>query len=216
MLLVVAGHFLVRHRLLRCKGINVNRGFADDALLSDQRRQLIRLAFEHEIGTRDAADKLLRSQLVTQGLRILVSSHPHLIDNRVVAVVIKLAIDLECRRGENGLLHLFIADAQFEFAGILVKQRFINQTIERLLAQGFHVTFVCRELRVLVAQLLLHAITFAVERILKLPTADFLVIHFSGVVVASANQVTTHAGQNERHDNDSENNLEHETVSSRA
>ena len=32
----------------------------------------------------------------------------------------------------------------------------------------------------------------------------------------TANQVTTHAGQYERHDNDTENNLEHETVCSRA
>jgi hypothetical protein len=56
----------------------------------------------------------------------------------------------------------------------------------------------------LIAQLLLHAVTFAVERILELPAADLLAIHFGGEVIAPANQVTTHAGQNERHDNDTE------------
>ena len=39
---------------------------------------------------------------------------------------------------------------------------------------------------------------------------------FCGIVRATANKVAAHAGQYERHDNDTENNLEHETVSSRA
>ena len=139
-----------------------------------------------------------------------------MIDNRVVAVVIKLAVHLERRRGENGLFNLIVADVELKLAGILIQQRFVNKTIQHLLTQRLHITFVRGQLGVLIAQLLLHAVTFAVERILELPAADLLAIHFGGEVIAPANQVTTHAGQNERHDNDTENNLEHETVSSRA
>ncbi len=159
---------------------------------------------------------MLSGKLVTQRLSVLIGRHSHLIHNRVIAVVVKLTVHLKSGSGENRLLYLLIADAQFQFAGILIQQRFIYQTIQHLLAQAFHITFVGRQFRIPVAQLLLHTVTFVIKRILKLCPADFLAIHFCGVVIASANQVTTNAGQNERHDNDNENNLEHETVCSRA
>jgi hypothetical protein len=53
--------------------------------------------------------------------------------------------------------------------GILIQQRFVDKTVQRLLTQGFHVPFVRRQLRELVAQLLLHTVTFTGKSILELP-----------------------------------------------
>ena len=215
-LLVVAGNFLLGNRLLRGQCVNVNRRFTHDTLLCNQCSQFVRFTLQHEVGPGNAVDQLLRGELVTQCLSVLIGGHAHLIHNCVVAVVIKFAVNLESRCGENSLLNLIVANVELKLTGVLIQQRFVHKTIQHLLTQRFHITFVRRQLRILIAQLLLHAVTFAVERILELPAADLLAIHFSGVVIAPANQVTTHAGQNERHDNDTENNLEHETVSSRA
>ncbi len=146
----------------------------------------------------------------------MIRRHPHLVHDSVIAGVIEFAVILESRGGENGFLNLIVADAQTDFTGILIQQCFVDETVQRLLAQVFHVPFIRRQFRELIAQLLLHAVTFTRKSILKLPTADFLVVHFCGVVCTTANQVSAHAGQNERHDNDTKNNLEHETVSSRA
>ena len=215
-LFVVAGNLLFGHRLLRRQRVNIDSRFTHHALLSYQCRQLVGFTFQHKIGTGNTVNQLLGSELVTQRLGVLIGGHPHLVEDTVIAAVIKFAVNLEGWGRENRLFNLLITDTQFQLTSVLIQQRLVDQTIQHLLTQGFHIAFIRCQLGVLIAQLLLHAITLAVEGVLELPTADFLVIHFCGVVIASANQVTTHAGQYERHDNDTENNLEHETVCSRA
>ena len=215
-LLVPGVNVSVAYLLFRRQGIYVNGRFTHNALLRNQRGQFVRFTFEHEISTHNSIDELLGSQLVTQRLRVLIGGHAHLVDDAVVTRVIKFAVRLEGLRGENGFFHLLVADAEAQFFGILVQQRFVDKTVQRLLAQGLHIPFVRRQLRELVAQLLLHTVTFTGKSILELTTTDLLAIHFCGIVRATANKVTAHAGQYERHDNDTENNLEHETVSSRA
>ena len=182
----------------------------------NQRRQLIGLARQHEVGTRNGVNQLLRGQLVTQRLGVLIGGHPHLGDNTTETLVVELTVRLERLGLEDRLLHLLIADAEAQLAGILIQKRLIDQAVQHLLAHGFHVVFVRRQLGELIAKLLLHTVTFAGDGVFKLPTANLLAIHFCGIVFATANQVTTHPGQNERDDNDTENNLEHDAVGGRA
>ena len=215
-LLVPGVNVSVAHLLFRRQGVNINGRFTYNALLRHQRSQFIRFAFEHEIGANNGIDELLGGQLVTQRLRVLIGRHPHLVDDAVVTRVVEFTVRLEGLRGEDGFFHLLIANAKAEFFGILIQQRFVDKTVQRLLTQGLHIPFVCCQFRELVAQLLLHTVTFTGKSILELAAADLLAIHFCGIVRATANKVTAHAGQYERHDNDTENNLEHETVSSRA
>ena len=215
-LLVVSVNVSITNLLFRRQGVHINGRFAYNTLLRHQRGQFVRFTFEHEIGAHNGIDELLGGQLVTQCLSVLIGRHPHLIDDAVVTRVVEFTVRLEGLRGEDGFFHLLIADAKAQFFGILIKQRFVDKTVQCLLAQGLHVPFVRRQFRELVAQLLLHTVTFTGKSILELTTADLLAIHFCGIVRATANKVTAHAGQYERHDNDTENNLEHETVSSRA
>ncbi len=197
-------------------GIYVDGRFADHPLLRYQRRQLIGLARQHEVGTRNGVNQLLRGQLVTQRLGVLIGGHPHLGDNTAETLVVELTVRLERLGLEDRLLHLLIADAEAQLAGILIQKRLIDQAVQHLLAHGFHVVFVRRQLGELIAKLLLHTVTFAGDGVFKLPTANLPAIHFCGIVFATANQVTTHPGQNERDDNDTENNLEHDAVGGRA
>ena len=215
-LLVVSINFSVANLLFRCQCVDINRRFTHHALLRHQCRQLFSFTFQHEIGAHHRVDQLLRGQLVTQCLSVLVSRHTHLVNNAVVTRVVELPIRLESLRREDGFFNLLIADAQTQAFRVLIQQRLVNKAVQRLLTQVFHIAFVGCKFRVLVAQLLLHAVTFTSKSVLELPTANFLAIHFCGVVRATADEVTTHTGQYERHDNDTENNLEHETVSSRA
>ena len=112
---------------------------------------MVGLARQHEIGTGYRIDQLLRRQLVTQRLRVLIGSHAHLIHDAAEAFVIKLAVRLEGLGLEDGLFHLVVADAQAQFTGILIQQRFIDQTVQHLLTHGLHVVFVGRQLGELIA-----------------------------------------------------------------
>ncbi len=153
--------------------------------------------------------------MITQRLGILVWRHAHVIDDGGITGVIEFAVRLEGGFFKNRLFDLFVADAEAKFFRILIKQRLIDHARQHLLAHGFDVVFIGSQFRVLIAKLLLLTITLAGDRIFKLAAANLFAVHFCGVITVTANQVAAHAGQYERHDNDTENNLEYDAVRGR-
>ena len=114
--------------------------------MRNQRRQLVGFARQHKVGTGYGVDQLLSRQLITKRLRVLIRRHPHLINDTAEALVIKFAIRLESLGLEDRLLDLVIADIETELTGVLIEQRFVNQTVQHLLTHGLHVIFISRQL----------------------------------------------------------------------
>lgn len=193
-LFVVVGNFLFGYRLFRRQRVNIDSRFTYYALLRDQCRQFVGFIFQYKIGIGNVVNQLLGSELVTQRLGVLIGGYFYLVEDIVIAVVIKFVVNLEGWGRENRLFNLFIVDIQFQFTCVLIQQRFVDQTIQYLLTQGFYIVFVRCQFGVLIVQLLLYAITFVVEGVFELFTVDFLVIYFCGVVIVFVNQVIIYVG----------------------
>ncbi len=158
---------------------------------------MIAFARQNEVAAHHGADQLVSRELITQRLRVLIGAHAHAGDNSVVARVIEFTVALERRVFENRLAHLLIADVEMQRTRILINQRFVNQPLQRALAQLSHILFIGRELRETVAQSSLKVVALDVDRVFKLGPTDFLVVNFRGIVAVTANQVVTHASQYE-------------------
>ena len=112
-MLVVAGDFWFGHSLFSRQRVNIDSRFTHYTLLSDQRSQFVGFTFQHKVGARNAVNQLLGSELITQCLRVLIGTHPHLVEDTVIAAVIELAVNLKRWGCENRLFNLLIADTQF-------------------------------------------------------------------------------------------------------
>ncbi len=200
MLLVVVANLFRRHALLRRQGVDVDRHFTHQTLLSDQRCQRVRFVTQHKIRTGNGLDQLLSGQLLTQRFRILIGGEAQVADRAKVFRIIKLTVGLESGLGEDCLFDLVIANRQANIFRVLVEQLLINQLRQRLLADLLHVAFIACQLRELLAQHLLLTRTFAAKSTFKLSTADFLTVHFRGVITVTARQITAYAGEDEGKD----------------
>ncbi|CCJ78365.1 conserved hypothetical protein [Cronobacter muytjensii 530] len=196
-LLVVIVDFLPGNLLLLCQRINRDGRGANLTLLREQRRELIVFARQNEVAAHNGVNQLVSGQLTTQRLRVLIGAHTHAGDNRVVARVIEFTVFLERRIFENRVAHLFVADLKLERMRILVDQRFVDQTLQYTLAQIGHIFVIGSELRKTIAQSSFEVVALRVDRVFKLGPADFLIVNFCGIVTVTANQVVTHASQNE-------------------
>ncbi len=169
--------------------------------------ELLRFTLEGEFGAQQGAHQLLTHHILTQGVTEHFGSHTSTTDQLKIAVIVELAVLGKLRHRYDGLLDLFIADAQTQFTGLAVQQRLIDQPIQHATAELFHVIGVRGQLAECLSHLGFHAGALVTVGIFQCRSTDLGAIDGGGGGTGRAVQVTTYTSQGKGEDDQAQDNL---------